>query len=201
MLRSILLAVAVLSGATPSFACSVADTYVRPTNFELVRLADAIIVATPIALVGHNVIRFRVEQVVKGTPPGEVVLGWLSMAPGTPSNLDDLSRAHPDAYRGACRRGRFAPGERYLLFIGGRGGEDSWYLLEQPFSRVSEDYRGEDTAWQRTVRRYVTLQRDLAPAAQREALRAMATSGRAADGSALTDPELADARDQLSRPQ
>ena len=199
--RLIMLAVALLGWATPSSAtCTVSPTYVRPTNFELVRRADAIVVATPVAMVGHNAIRFRVEQVVKGAPPSEVVLGWMVLSEEVPppSDLDVLSTAHPQVSR-PCYRRAFADGARYLLLIGGGGGPDSWYLDILPFARNAEDYRGEDTPWQRTVRRYVALQQRLAPAAQREALRAMLASGRALDGTPLTAPELADVRDHLSR--
>lgn len=185
--------------AAPALACSVTADYVRPSNFELVQIADAIVVATPEgpASGSDHGLTFRVVTAIKGTPPARVTLGMAALGRTTPSDLADLSGSHPQGYAGPCNRTSFAQDGRYLLFLE-QAADGNWYQSGYPFSRVNEDYAGEDTAWMRAVRRYLLLQQSLTPMEQLAALARMAESGRDGGGVTLAAAERADIREHLS---
>lgn len=177
-------------------ACSVIGDYVRPSNFELVQIADAIVVATPEVAVGEDVVRFRVERTVKGAPPARFEVSMAAIGRTMPSS-DDLSTSNPEGYAGPCNRMTFGRGGRYLFFLG-RAADGSWDQLGFPFSRINEDYRGENAVWMRTVRRYLALQQRLEPMAQLDALRAALARGRDDEGLVLNAAERADIADHLA---
>jgi hypothetical protein len=188
------------AAAVPGRACSVVGDYVRPSNFELVQIADAIVVATPEARAGKDPeagLVFRVEKRIKGAPPPRLEIGMAALGQPGPSDLADLSRSHPEGYAGPCNRMSFARGGHYLLFLE-REPDGRWRQLGYPFARINEDYAGEDNAWMRSVRRYLRLQQSLKPLEQIAALRRMIETGRDPAGVALSAAERADIVDHLS---
>lgn len=204
ILRTLAFLVAVLTAlsAAPAYACSVVEGYVRPSNFELVQIADAIVIARAVGgrpdeddVVGSVV--FETETVLKGAPPRRLELDFAGLGRPGPSDLANLAGSHPEGHAGPCNRATFRRGGRYLLFLG-RGEEGDWGQLGYPFSRVNEDYSGEDNAWMRSVRRYLALQQALPPMEQIAALRRIAETGRQADGISVSAAERADANDHLS---
>jgi hypothetical protein len=196
--------VATLLAARPAWACSSSDDYVAPSNFELVRMADAIGVYTavsgsggPDAIFGN--VTFRREQAVKGAPPAQLILHFAQLAepgpqPAAPDGIESAFR-YPD-YGGGCSRIGFVRGGRVLLILQ-RGPNGDWQPVTEGGSRAKEDYAGESAAWPRTVRRYLALQA-LSPAAQLAALTAMRDSGR--DGTPLLPAEQADIAHHLRAP-
>src|SRR5688572_30804346 len=97
------LAAASLAVAAPAAACSVVSDYVRPSNFELVQIADAIVVATAVEQTGTKDepgVLFRIDSSIKGAGPASFISGAGAAAIGQvgPSSSADLSRAHPEAY-------------------------------------------------------------------------------------------------------
>jgi hypothetical protein len=194
----ILLGLLVLSLTPPARACSVVDTYVRPSNFELVQLADAIVVARPVRPLKGDFpsVSFAVETAIKGSPPPRFTARMAALGRTLPSDLTDLSASHPEGHMGPCNRMTFKRGGRYLIFLA-RGKDGSWGQLGYPFSRINEDYRGADNPWTRTVRRYLALQHSLPPMEQLAALRRLLETGQGADGRALSAEERRDAADHL----
>lgn len=159
-------------------ACSVVDTYVRPSNFELVQIADAIVVATPIRDVSERgkmmmggTLRFRVDQVIKGEAPAEITVSRFVIGRTRSSDPDNIAYSHPEGHAGPCNRMTLTKDVAYMLFLGEENGE--YATLSHPFSRVSEDYLGEDALWTRTVRTYVRLQAGETPMEQLASLEAM----------------------------
>ena len=190
-----------LAGA-PADACSVSSDYVRPSNFELVQIADAIVVATAVEQTGgkdDQGVLFQVESSVKGAGPASFTSGFAGIGPAGPSSSGDLSRAHPEAYHGPCTRRTFRRGSRYLLFLD-KAGDGSWRQLGFPFARVNEDYSGEEDEWIRAVRRYARLQQRLGPMEQLAALEAMLETKRDPEGAALPPAALNDINAHLSLP-
>ncbi len=190
-----LAAMALAFWPTASRACSVGEGFIGASNFELVQMASAIVVAVAERQTsGRDVIpqvQFRTETVLKGSPPRRFYsfIGGLGR-PG-PSDNEDLSYPHPDASSGACNRHTFARGGRYLIFLQ-RDSDGYWAVLGMPFSRVSEDYSGETDNWIRSVRRYLDLQRRLSSIEQLAALTRMAETGQDGDGRPLRAGERAD---------
>ncbi|HEX8222605.1 MAG TPA: hypothetical protein VF605_02175 [Allosphingosinicella sp.] len=181
--------------------CSAVEGYVRPSNFELVQISDAIVVATARAerrdrKQDESFIVFELGEKVKGEAPSRIELpGYLGRP--RPSDQADIASSHPEGHQGPCNRTTFRKGGRYLLFLEkGEGGR-----LRQTghlFSRINEDYAGEDTVWMRTVRRYLRLQATAAPMEQVALLERLAESGRGLAGERLKPAEIRDMRDHLS---
>ena len=181
-------------------ACSLIPEHIPASNFELVGMADAIVIASAHRSTrdseGERQILFRTEAAVKGTPPPEFALAYAAFGRTRPSDNEDLSTVNPDAYRGACNRSAFARGGRYLVFLE-RSEDGRWQQVGMPFARINEDYPGEDNAWMRTVRRYVALQQSLSPMEQIATLTRMAETGRDPEGRPLSRRERADAAAHL----
>lgn len=197
-LRAVSLAMfLVLGGPTLAVACSVVDTYVRPSNFELVQIADVIVVATPLRDAARSnggpfdaKTRFRVDQVLKGQAPAEIDVTGLGVGRIRPSDPDNIAYSHPQGHAGPCNRVTVSRDAVYILFLSKRG--EQYATLGYPFSRVSEDYAGEDALWARAVRTYLRLQSAEAPMQQLaslEAIRAeiLANPKRTAADTALAD--------------
>lgn len=147
-------------------ACSVTGDYVRPSNFELVAMADAIVVATAEGPATAKVddhtptgVRFKVTATLKGQSPGTVVSNFASIGMTTPSDPNDLSAANGEAYAGPCNRMTYAQGGAYVLFLA-KDEAGALRTIGIPFSRVNEDYTGENSLWIRTIRLYLDVQRD-----------------------------------------
>ncbi|QOV96351.1 hypothetical protein [Novosphingobium sp. ES2-1] len=198
--KAIILGLAAMVAIPPANACSVVETYIRPSNFELVQIADAIVVARAETDVQNGpadpAVAFRIEASLKGNAPDRVVLPFASIGKPIASDLSDLSGANPEGDMGACNRMTFARDSRYLMFLE-RGENGEWRQLGFPFSRINEDYIGENNAWMRAVRRYLRLQRSRPPMEQIAALTRMAETRLDDEGRPLADAERADIANHL----
>ncbi|AAK22785.1 hypothetical protein EIB18_04300 [Caulobacter vibrioides] len=161
-----------------ALGCSPVQGYVRPSNFELVQIADAIVVAEAIGVRNASdedffkrKVVFRVAQPLKGEAGNEIEVSSLSVGKTQPSDPDEILEPHPEAYRGACNRITVAKGGTYVLFL--RKVEDSYASLGYPFSRINEDYAGEASPWMLTIRTYLRLQNSEQPMAQLATLERM----------------------------
>jgi hypothetical protein len=180
--------------------CSLVEDYVGPSNFELVQISDAIVVATALAKrrdreEDESFIRFDVGEKVKGVAPPRVETEGGFGHP-RPSDQNDIASSHPEGQKGPCNRMTFRRGGHYLLFL--EKDEDGRLReLDYPFSRINEDYAGEDTVWMRTVRRYLRIQATAAPMEQIAILERLAESGRGLAGERLKPVEIRDIRSHL----
>jgi hypothetical protein len=137
-------------------------------------------------------VEFRVQGAVKGSPPRQLRIDDTQIGTIRPSDLVDLSQSHHESGNGMCNRYTFERGGRYLLFLD-RAEDGSWGQLGYAYSRINEDYAGENNPWMRAVRRYLRLQDTLGPMEQLAALRQMLETGRDLNGrSRLGRTERAD---------
>ncbi len=156
-------------------ACSVTADYVVPSNFELVQIADAIVVATPLRQTGSwdesagPSVRFRVQEALKGETPLELMLPETTLGQVALGDPNRLIGAHPDAHSGGCIRRTFRRGQPAVLFLA-RDAGGQWRQLGFPFARVSEDHFGSDALWPHTVRTYLAIQSEYGPMEQLAAL-------------------------------
>lgn len=156
--------VSVTTAATSAMACSVSSEYVRPTNFELVQLADAIVVARAISASGDAddySVRFEVRQVMKGEAP-QSFEGFGALGRVGPSDRNTLGEPHPEAFMGPCVRSTFRRGGDYVIFMQ-RDRSGVLSPVRYPFARVNEDYGGENSLWVKTIRRYLDIQSEPDP--------------------------------------
>jgi len=168
-------AMAALWWAGQCAACSPDPRYKQPTNFDLVQMADAIVIARAtdqrlsrikekeFPIVGNDAVHFSVDGVLKGPSPREFDADGAMFADRTPwktvppSDPKELMAANMQAYEGACIRLLFTKGQTYVVFLSKRR-DGVWDELNWPFTRVNEDYFGERSLWVRTIRDYLAVQ-------------------------------------------
>jgi len=161
-LHVFLVVVASVTAAPTALACSVIGHYVRPTNFELVQMADAIVVASTLAPTAgdqQDQVRFRTLESIKGHGPSEFYVSGQLGKP-MPSDPRELAEPNPDAYAGPCIRSTFAKSKAYVIFL--KQDDDSQFSqLGYPFTRPNEDYFGPASLWVRTIKAYLDVQQRL----------------------------------------
>lgn len=147
--------------APAAIACSPGPGYVRPSNFELVQLADVIVVATAQARTlgrdGEGV-SFKVTRTLKGEAPTGFEMPHLILGNARRSDPSHIAEPNEEAYMGPCIRMTFAQGRSYVMFLE-RGKDGDLSQLGYPFTRVNEDYAGPNALWTRTIQTYLDLQR------------------------------------------
>lgn len=170
--RFVALPLIVYCGLSPSdaHACSLAPDYKIPTNFELAREADVILVGTVVKSIEkdgpvyHNLL-VKPSMLLKGPklPDAVFIHGMLAgqiiedggkrfRVQSKDSQPLDLWRPHPDGGVGSCSRYTFKKGNQLLLFFKRRGDELEW--LDPPYARGSEDVSGPDALWVKAVKIY-----------------------------------------------
>ena len=151
-----------------AYACSVTSDYYRPSNFELIESADAVLVAkvtgtqkgkgyvkgyeSPVFEILDHVKNDNVTEIVSGDT--YVISNPLRQPPR--SNPDSISDAHPDSFSGACNRALFQKDQTYVLFLNEHDGK--YGIGGAAFSRIAEDYYGKDSAWMKAIDFYLNIQ-------------------------------------------
>jgi hypothetical protein len=161
-----------LSQAPLTHACSTIDSYVPPSAFELVEMADAIVVATaiggtPFEANGESHVRFRVESVLKGEPPKAFDNDGYGLV--DPENEDE-----EEFYGGMCGRSGFTHGHTYVVALNKTSGGDGWNEADYTFARSSRDYSGPNDPWVKTIRDFLDIQKRFASREQYEELKQLA---------------------------
>ncbi len=146
--------------APAAIACSPISGYVRPSNFELVQLADVIVVATaqePTEGRDSEGVSFRVTRTLKGDVPTNFEIPELILGKARPSDPSQIAEPNEEAYMGPCTRMTLAKGRSYVMFLE-HDEEGNLQQLGFPFTRVNEDYAGPRALWTQTIQTYVDLQ-------------------------------------------
>ncbi len=181
-------------------ACSPTPEAIFPTNFELVELADAIVIATAISdddgsdSDGGSV-TFRIDAALKGEGPPVFVDGFSRFEAAYSLPFDDLTGSTGDG--GSCVRNVFEHGKPYVLFLS-RDSSGVWRRESWIGSRDAENYVGPDGLWTRAINLYLDVQTNPDRMAQREALVAMLPELERADASEADRILAADIRRHLA---
>lgn len=163
--------------SVPAAACSVAPDYRVPNTLELIKRADAIVVAEVIGAEAGDgdhdpQVVFRPMNRIKGNAlPGDLRLsGVLADGENTvaPSDPYELAAPHPDALTGGCRRYVFERASKLILFLVRNG--DQFEVATYPFTRSLEDLPFPDAPWAMAVSMYLRIA-DLPEARHCEALK------------------------------
>lgn len=192
-----------------SYACFVLDSYLKPSNYELVRDTQAIVLAEATALDrlavlpdGSDPFRytFRVLQVIKGdfvgllqvTAPNDSYLGK--------SSVDDFLKARPGAYAGQCSGAQdYEVGKKFVLFLNKKG--TAWILSDFAFSRVNEEVDDVLSPWVRAVKYYSEISSLKSYEAENGALKKLQSDARnASDGLTFPKALVADIDDHFRTP-
>jgi hypothetical protein len=146
------------------WACSVTINYVRPTNFELVFEAEAIVLAEATA--------FQKEKEYKGIEVGTFTFKVLDRYKGEfreqsfkeEGDTRKLGWGDPNDFQfskgdtGLCNAENYAVGRKYVLFL--RKFRDRWYISGPPFTRINVEVSGGDAPWSQAVQRYCEVARE-----------------------------------------
>ncbi len=152
----------VIIGYYPTSACKVSADYLRPSNYELVKLADSIVVARASKFDNKpgeiGTVTFQILEVLKGNFNGLYldINGYDGFLGDSKSG--DFSEPRPGALAGSCIAMDYRRGTLYLLFLkkSGEGDSATWAMLSEPFSRVNEEINLA-SPWLETVRQYVHI--------------------------------------------
>lgn len=184
-LRQWLLLIAWPVLAASAAACSLRAGYLPPTNYELVRMAPAIVLAKAVASHAGNrtpqdpaMVSFEVQAVVKGSPPAQTFkLEGITDDYDGPSDEHAFAEVRPGAGRGACNAYDYRLGTSYLLFLGmGSGAND--ILGSPPYTRINEKAH-RDSPWLVAVRHYARIAALNDPAAERRELKVLLQKAKA----------------------
>lgn len=161
--RALFLSIAILAAlaaAPPAWSCSLGPGPPQPTNYDIVREAQVIVLAKAVAEETHSrMIRFEVEEVLKGDfPPSTVALyGNLDFRGRRPEG--DFRGARPGAYAGGCQAFDYRLKQHYVLFLGRSELDEEWAVSGPAFGRLNEEVDVPDSAWLQAVRHYLRVAR------------------------------------------
>lgn len=157
-LGAIIISILAVVTAGKAHACSLSGDFVGTTNFELVRNADAIVVAEAVSASqteDAGTVEYRVLEVIKGDPPDRVHNDFAYFGTPVPSRPMTFIGANPDS--AGCVRTAFEPGGKYVLFL--KAESDQRYVVRRDtHARIAEDYDGPDSYWVRAIRYYMSTQ-------------------------------------------
>jgi HEAT repeat protein len=150
--------------ANSSAACSLEDGYLLPSNYDLVKETQAILLAeavsfdmTPRASEGAFLpqFTFKILEVLKGDFAQDSLVhdgvdNYLGKS--VEGNFNDLRRG---AMTGACNAYDYQLGKKFLLFVNKT--KDGWIISGPPFSRINEEVSNSDSPWVIAVRHYIRI--------------------------------------------
>jgi hypothetical protein len=157
-LAAIMIAMFAILQSGKAHACSLSGDFVGTTNFELVRNADAIVVAEAVSASqteDAGTVEYRVLEVIKGDPPDRVHNDFANFGTAVPSRPMTFIGANPDS--AGCVRTAFEPGGKYVLFLNAES-DQRYVVRRDTHARIAEDYDGPDSYWVRAIRYYMSAQ-------------------------------------------
>ena len=154
-----LLALGLAAVPAAALACTPPPGYRVPTNLELARVANTIVLGEVVAggkgtVLDPDASTITVHPLaaLKGLLPGaNITLAGMSLAqPGdaAANTLSDplaFGDPHPPAVPGECLRTVFPPGAQAVFFLRRENG--AWVPAGGPYSRWAEDVAGVDAPW------------------------------------------------------
>ncbi len=163
-----------LSGAS-AIGASLVRGYIRPTNYELVREAEAIVLAEAVSLevageehgVRFGEFTFTVLEALKGQVNQKQFTAHGNTAAATWGNLNDFGYQKGD--QGPGNALNYQVGGKYVLFL--ERIDERWIVTGPPFSRINVQVAGPDSPWTLAVRRYVEISRLLNYEEEKRALK------------------------------
>jgi hypothetical protein len=139
----------------PTFACSLQESYLRPSNYDLVKEADSIVLAEAVSFNSKTGFIFNILEVIKGdfTENFLIVDGGPDYLGRTDEN--DFSNVRRGAGTGACNAYDYRVAKKFLLFVNKT--KSGWVVSGPPFSRINEEVDDVDSPWVVAVRHYVRI--------------------------------------------
>ena len=190
-----------LLAAKPASACITIPDDPGPTTYETVQLADAVVVAIADADPNSEGVRFRIDRVLKGSPPQDFIETSAHFLQSSPRGRRHPGQDIPDwGWLDTCgQRVMFAKGAHYLLFLE-RLGEGRWRRLDFPLFLLGDDPYEDDTRWIPTIKAYLDIQDRFGPMEQLAELERLLAAKQAARPTPQRKAEIRDIADHLQSP-
>lgn len=165
--KRVLVGVFWLTGFAVALGCSVGIGYVKPTNYELVKGARAVVLAEAVAFEKKEAFRygraaigtfeFKVLERIKGDFAERMLKVEGDTDHRTWGAPDDFSYTKPD--HGPCNPTDYKVGAKYVLLLNyheyrGKGG---WHVGGPPFTRINVEVPDATAPWVEAVRRYARV--------------------------------------------
>ena len=143
--------------------CHMAIGYIRPTNYEMVREAQAVVLAEAVALkvageedgVRYGEFTFKILETLKGGVDRDQITSsgnTASIPWGDPTDF-----AYQKEDQGPCNAENYEVGRRYVLIL--KRTAEGWIVTGPAFSRINVQVAGPDSPWTLAVRRHVEVSR------------------------------------------
>jgi hypothetical protein len=138
----------------PLRPCSVGPGYRVPSDYELVKSHEVIVLARSEDFAGGTFI-FRIQEVLKGSYPNLLFkVGGHDNFQGRTAE-DDLISVREGALGGSCTAEDYRVGYNYVLFCDRTDG--GLFVHGPPFSRINEEVDGEGSPWTQAIERYAEI--------------------------------------------
>jgi len=142
--------------STSSRACSVVDGYLRPSNYDLVKETEVILLAEAASFDrAETLFTFNVLEVVKGNFTDKVLVQTGTNVYRGKGDEKDFRGARPGSGTGGCNAYDYQIGKKFLLFVSKYEGQ--WIVDGLPFSRINEEVSGAGSPWVVAVRHYARI--------------------------------------------
>jgi hypothetical protein len=136
--------------------------YIRPTNYELVKEAEVIVLANALTFEkkgathggkSFGVFRFKVSESIKGDCKEDFISVEGDNNIRSWGDPDDFSFTKGD--HGPCNPTDYELKANYVLFL--HKWKDAWFVGGPPFTRVNVLVEGPQAPWTRAVRHYARI--------------------------------------------
>jgi hypothetical protein len=139
---------------------------------------------------------FKVEQILKGAPPNEVMDPNARFGKPMPSDPNNILSANPEAFRGMCNRYTYRRGDRYVLMLH-KDDERGFIVSGNAFSRINEDDFGPGSIWRKAIHTYLEIQQNPDRLAQLTEMKRLVQNGISDDATEFEKQLGADALNHL----
>ncbi len=141
------------------WACTVSSNYIQPSNYELVKKTEAVILAEPVVFKRKKwdtgIFRFNVLQVLKGNFKNSFLIHSGSDDFISGSKENDFSSVRSGISRGSCQADDYRIGHKYLLFL--NKGKSGRRISGPLFTRINEEVVSRYSPWVIAVKHYIRI--------------------------------------------
>jgi len=160
-LRWILWIYALSLWSVNSMACTLPTGYIAPSNYDLVKSTEAIVIAQPTSFrrgaqneYGGE-FRFRVIRTLKGTlSNAELLVGGTDLYSGK-SDEHNFASPRPGAFTAECFAYDYRVRKLFVLFL--KRTDSGWIVSGPPLTRINEEVDSVESPWVIAIEHYLKI--------------------------------------------
>lgn len=165
--RRLIATVLALTLSARGWCCSVSATYVWPSNYELVKGAEVIVLAKAVSFkrkgafkegkAAYGTFEFKIPEVIKGSFSEKQIACEGDTVDRSWGKADDFGFDKGDY--GPCNSLDYKTGNYYVLMLEHweTHGTSRWIVHGPPFTRINVEVSGPDAPWTKAVREYARI--------------------------------------------